>query len=606
MSANIFPFPWPLPPAGRIAVLTAAYFIAGWLGLQIPSIGAHITLIWMPTGVAVAALLRWGEDTWPGVALGALLVNLSVGSSLALASGIALGNTLGPLFACHLLKRAGFHPAFDRQRDVGIFVGGACAGMAISATCGVINLILAGLLTAESSASAWLAWWMGDSVGVLLAAPLLLSASRRNVGKMRLAWKEVLAWYVLASLVAWFAFFQDYAKIGRSLPLAFTTLPLLAWAAVRFGLTGAALAGLAFSVAAALSTATGHGTFFLPDQHISLLLLWTYMAITVMTGLLVTALRAEQCAMEANLRTSEAKLRGLYELSPLGITLTDMQGRFLEFNPAFLHICGYSADELKQFDYWRLTAAIDLATEESQMETLQRTGHYGPFEKEYLRKDGTLIPLQLNGMLLRGSDGEQYIWSIVEDISKRKAAEAKIHNLAFHDPLTHLPNRRLLRDRLGVALPASARQDCYGAVLFLDLDNFKNINDSQGHEAGDWLLTEVARRLNACVRTEDTVARIGGDEFVIALENLSRESDEARQQSLAIADKIQQALADTFFWQGAEHRCSTSIGISLFKGSTHSIDELLNQADAAMYEAKAAGRNAIRVSPQIGAAKAVG
>jgi len=183
---------------------------------------------------------------------------------------------------------------------------------------------------------------------------------------------------------------------------------------------------------------------------------------------------------------------------------------------------------------------------------------------------------------------------IFSDISERKEAEAKIHQLAFYDQLTDLPNRRLLVDRLQHAITASVRTGMHGAVLFLDLDDFKVLNDTKGHDTGDLLLREVANRLNGCVRDGDTVARLGGDEFVVVLESLSDKPDDAAAQAELIAEKIRTALNLPYQFKVYVHHTSPSIGIVLFKGHQESLDDLLRHADSAMYHAKSAGRNTIR------------
>ena len=181
------------------------------------------------------------------------------------------------------------------------------------------------------------------------------------------------------------------------------------------------------------------------------------------------------------------------------------------------------------------------------------------------------------------------------NISSRKANEAKIHELAFFDPLTKLPNRRLLLDRLSLALPSSGRHDSFGALLFLDLDNFKTLNDTRGHEFGDLVLTEVARRLLSCVRVEDTVSRLGGDEFVVMLEGLKPEETIAIQEAQAIGTKILDAIGAPYLLGAFSHACTCSIGIALFKGTRTSPSEIIKRADIAMYAAKAANRNTLRI-----------
>ncbi|MEI8168133.1 MAG: SpoIIE family protein phosphatase [Rhodoferax sp.] len=189
------------------------------------------------------------------------------------------------------------------------------------------------------------------------------------------------------------------------------------------------------------------------------------------------------------------------------------------------------------------------------------------------------------------------------DIVERKRMELQVHQLAFYDPLTQLANRRLLKDRLSQALLASKRSGFYSALMFLDLDNFKPLNDQHGHSAGDLLLTAMAARLKACVREIDTVARFGGDEFVVLLDELSLSREESMAQAGVIAEKIRVALAEPYVLgmanMGAdavavEHRCTTSMGVTLFTHSEDSQDEILMRADSAMYQAKAQGRNRVR------------
>jgi len=185
------------------------------------------------------------------------------------------------------------------------------------------------------------------------------------------------------------------------------------------------------------------------------------------------------------------------------------------------------------------------------------------------------------------------IW-VIEDISSRKAAEEEINKLAFYDSLTLLPNRRLLVDRLKRALVSSARSTNIGALLFIDLDEFKTLNDTLGHDKGDLLLQQVAQRLLTCVREGDTVARLGGDEFVVMLEGLSQNKDEVAQHCEMVGEKILATLNQPYSLNGHEVRSTPSIGITLFDGDRHPMDELLKQADLAMYQSKAAGRNTLR------------
>lgn len=180
------------------------------------------------------------------------------------------------------------------------------------------------------------------------------------------------------------------------------------------------------------------------------------------------------------------------------------------------------------------------------------------------------------------------------DIARRKEAEDKIEHLAFYDPLTGLPNRRLMQDRLQHSFAAASRHQLQGALLFIDLDHFKNLNDTKGHNFGDSLLRMVAERLQSCVREGDTVARLGGDEFVVILENLSENAEQAAALAEAVGDKILATLGQSYLIGGDEYHCTASIGVSLFKKHEATVEELVRRADTAMYEAKNSGRNTLR------------
>lgn len=228
-----------------------------------------------------------------------------------------------------------------------------------------------------------------------------------------------------------------------------------------------------------------------------------------------------------------------------------------------------------------------------------------PFTMEYRlrRHDGEYRWIIDHGVPNHDAAGEfiGYIGSCL-DISDRHEMEALIRQMAFYDVLTRLPNRRLLNDRLQQALAVSARSERYGALMFLDLDNFKPLNDLHGHDMGDLLLSEVARRISACVRRTDTVARLGGDEFVVVLSELEGDRSSAMQQARQVAEKIRTELAEPYRLQmqstsgetkAVEHFCTSSIGLLLFHGQTTGADELLKQADTAMYHAKQAGRDQV-------------
>ena len=283
--------PPPLQSAVRILVLAAAYFITGRLGLMFPVFGPHITLTWIPTGIAVAALLRCGFGCWPGVTLGALAVNLATGSTLLTASGIAVGNTAGPLLAAWFLLRVEMHPAFDRRRDFMFLAVGAALGMLASATVGVAMLALAGKLNG-GLLPAWLIWWGGDTMGVLTAAPLLLSLSRTEWRTFTSRFSEFFIWLCITGALAYVVFFVPADPVGRMWVPSHVSLPLLAWAAMRFGTIGTSLGIIVLTATAACATAAGHGPFYRMDPIQGVLQLWMFMATCAMLGWLIAALNA--------------------------------------------------------------------------------------------------------------------------------------------------------------------------------------------------------------------------------------------------------------------------------------------------------------------------
>ncbi|MDZ4201479.1 MAG: EAL domain-containing protein [Gallionella sp.] len=276
------------------------------------------------------------------------------------------------------------------------------------------------------------------------------------------------------------------------------------------------------------------------------------------------------------------------------IVITDAKARIISVNRSFERLTGYTvAEAIGQNPRILQSGKHDKAFYDIMWGALLENGTWSG-EVWDKRKDGTLYPKWLTITTVRNEAEEitHYV-AIFMDLSERKRAEEEIHRLAFYDTLTGLPNRRLLMDRLGQAVVASSRNSQYGALLFIDLDNFKILNDTQGHDVGDMLLLEVANRLKSCVRETDTVARLGGDEFVVLVQELSSSEILAANQVRTLGEKIIAAVNSPYLLRQHEHHTSPSIGASLFQDKNLSGDELLKRADTAMYQAKTAGRNAM-------------
>jgi diguanylate cyclase (GGDEF)-like protein/PAS domain S-box-containing protein len=309
----------------------------------------------------------------------------------------------------------------------------------------------------------------------------------------------------------------------------------------------------------------------------------------------ITARKAAETALRAERDRSQLYLDTVQSV----IVALDTEGRISMVNPFGCELLGYRADELVGRN-WFETCLPQPAGSEAVLRYFRRLmlGEIAPeeyFENELVTRDGRHVLIAWHNALLR--DGEGRIigaLSAGEDITVRRAAEEEVHSLAFFDPLTGLPNRRLLLDRLQQSMVASARSDRHRALFYLDLDRFKVLNDTLGHDIGDRLLVEVATRLRSCVREIDTVSRLGGDEFVVLLEQLSGDRDEAARQASAVGDKIIARLREPCDLSVDTYRGTTSVGVALFIGQEASVEELLKRADLAMYQAKAAGRNTLR------------
>jgi diguanylate cyclase (GGDEF)-like protein/PAS domain S-box-containing protein len=297
----------------------------------------------------------------------------------------------------------------------------------------------------------------------------------------------------------------------------------------------------------------------------------------------------EQIKVAQELRIAATAFESLH-----GMMVTDADGRILRVNRAFTEMTGWGAEEVVGKSPSLLKSGRhDAAFYANMWRQLAVTGAW---EGEIWdrRKNGEIYPKWQTISAVRGADNQitHYV-SAFSDISERKEAEQRIHDLAFYDPLTRLPNRRLLLDRLHQALSASARNATYGALLFIDLDNFKSLNDTLGHDMGDLLLIEVAQRLQTSLRGCDTAARLGGDEFVVMLEDLNQNAVDAAAEVETVGTKILETLNQEYQLAGKPHHSTPSIGVTLFLGQKTSIDDLLKQADLAMYQSKAAGRNAM-------------
>lgn len=313
-------------------------------------------------------------------------------------------------------------------------------------------------------------------------------------------------------------------------------------------------------------------------------------AVLVLFASLLMLVLARQRAAADALRASEAVFRATFHQAAMGIAHIAPDGRILGANEKYCQMLGYDDDELRERSVFELSDAD--SQDEIRLFLASRLAEHSPLaapeiEKTYRRKDGSTLWVCEALSVVTDADGRaEFLVAVAQDITARKALEARLSHAALHDALTGLPNRVMFLDRLDRVLESARRHGDLAAVLYIDLDGFKAVNDSRGHAAGDALLQQVARRLEGCVRAEDTVARLGGDEFGIVLAALARTQD-----CEAVGRKIIQALARPFLLDESEVCISASVGAVAYPAHGEDTRSLLVNADTAMYVAKHAGKN---------------
>ena len=312
----------------------------------------------------------------------------------------------------------------------------------------------------------------------------------------------------------------------------------------------------------------------------------------------------ERKRAEVALRLSEEKYRQLINSSHDIIYTLDAQGVFTFVSAAWTELLGYPLNQVLGHPFAPFVHPDDLPTCYAALQSLFETGErQSNVEYRVKHLDGSWRWHSTNAVALKDSGGMVISFEgNAKDITEHKQYEEQVHRLAYFDALTGLPNRRMLDDRLNQAMAVSKRSGLYGALMFLDLDNFKPLNDNYGHDVGDLLLIEVAHRLSACLRAMDTVARFGGDEFVVMLSELDVDKSISTEQARGVAEKIRASVAAPYLLQVSrlgqpeltvEHHCSASIGVVVFVNHEAGQNDIMKWADAAMYKAKGAGRNSI-------------
>jgi PAS domain S-box-containing protein len=514
----------------RIGLVAAAYFGVAKLCLLLAVANSSVTAVWPPSGLALAAVVVWGRRAWPGIWLGAFLVNLTTQGSVLAVAGIATGNTIEPLLGAFLLSRVGFRRNLERIRDVVALV--LLAGVlstTVSATIGVASLAADGLVRHGMLFSTWRVWWLGDLGGVVLVASALLVLTASPRPPQRRLWQaEAVALSVALAAVSVIAFSGGGLR-------TYATLPLLFWAALRFGQPGAVCGGLVVAALATSFTAHGQGPFLGGTPDSELLRSQTFVAIATVTALLVGAARSEQRSSEeaeANLREvlsaqrrqadalreAEERFRGAFENAAIGMALVAPDGRWLRVNPAVCEIVGYSEEEMLARSFQDITHPDDL---DADLEGLRRmlSGDIRSYrlDKRYIHRDGHVVWITLSVSLVHDPAGKPlYFVTQVEDITERKRSHMALEaNVEIARAVAG--ETELVRVLELIAEQSRALVDASGlAIMLADGDQFVI-----AATAGTLAKTLVGRRVEARGSITERVCSTGQAQRVGLLDGSS-------------------------------------------------------------------------------------
>lgn len=568
-----------VPTVVWAGLLGAGYCLLASLGFQALDPTDHAATLWPAAGLALGALALAPRRQWPplvaailvgSVTAQAAFVHAPLWVELAMAVNSAVQSLVGASVLRALAGRGG--PRSGALRTVGgLFV--AATGAALVGAAGA-SLVLHAWLDVDALLRPYANWWLGNAIGILVVAPAVLAAVQRD-DSGRAGWPERVALVALVATVTALVF----ARVPESGPPALSfgpiVLPFLLLCAVRAGTRMTSLALLVVATGAALGTAHGRGPFateqFTIDQRAQVLL--GFLAIAVLTTLVIGAVVANQ-------REARDDLRTVIEEAPVGHLLLDARGTLIETNRALTAITGYTAADLRGGVAPKiLPDPRHLATVREAIAAIRRgDARTREIEVTMVRADGRAIDVAVYLAVLGPGRADPRTLLQVVDISARKELEERLRALAVHDPLTELLNRRGFDQELALHLSRGRRYGHDGAVVLLDLDHFKTVNDRDGHQAGDALLCAVASLLRGRLRATDRVGRLGGDEFAILLSHGDREAVGT------VAEALVMAVRD-------ELRVTASAGVAMVGVDAVDADGLMAVADRAMYQTKAGGRD---------------
>lgn len=605
-------------------VTIVTYVILGKACLELGTIGGTASPFWLPTGLIVALSFIYGYRVLPGIFIsqGLFAFFFEPGApwkDLMMATGNLWEGAAVCYFAPRLMQ--GNDP-LGSLRNFFAILAATAIGSIFNSLAGSAALLFSGLIPLSAFGNVMLSWSVGDLGGMLIVAPAIFAWWKPSLGE----WQgnrlhEFLLLLLMAATIAYAIFSRPLSL--SSAPLSFVLLPLLLWPALRFGSKSCTLINALVICIVIWGTAKGYGPFCSTSSSESLVIVQVFTSVIVFTSLLtlivsrdrlrvteelrqhtdlleativertkqLTTELAERKQAEAAREESESRANQIIDVAPNGMVLADQSGTIVSINASLGKLLGYRREEL-------IGQPLEILIPD------RFHGGHGNLMRGYFaspksrlmgpgqdltakKKDGSEVAVEIGLAPLNNSQGCFVLANIV-DVSVRMQAEQRIKHLAYRDSLTDLPNRVLLRDRVEQSISVAHREGINIALLFLDLDHFKNINDSLGHAVGDWILKEVAQRLSYPLREMDTVGRLGGDEFLIVLPG--NDADAAAH----VAQKLLSETRKPYVHKSRSLTLTPSIGIAVYPKDGTNFDDLLKAADTAMYRAKDEGRNAYR------------
>lgn len=577
-----------MPFIAKSVALVVAYLVAAKVGLVFGTLSSSATIFWPPGGIALAALLLGGLRYLPSVLLAASITAWMVDAPPFFAVGFAAGNTLETYIGYQLLQRFNhLDLTLSRPRDFfRVVLLGALIPPVASSTLGPLALLASGSITSDMLPDVIWQWWRANVLGIAFFTPIVLVFARQKLKFFELsqAWEMTVLW--VASFAVGQSIFLGWKLPGITLDhqLGPTWIfPMLVWSALRTGRRNTALIQLMF-MSQVLAGAYFQKGYFSDDFALyGMSNFWIFAMALAVAGMALAVMSTVQ-RRAAHQLALNAKV---FAVSSDGIMIVDAENNIVEVNPAFSELTGYGHDEVIGKNPRLLSSGKHGQEFFSDMwKSLIETGHWEG-EIWSRRKDGEAFLENLSIYTLKDAYGKIVNRvGVFSDITQSKAEQENVAHLAQHDFLTSLPNRLLFRDRFKQQLARAKRHKKKFAVLYIDLDHFKPVNDTLGHQVGDQLLVAVAQRLKLQVREVDTVSRFGGDEFAVLVTEVT-----TRDDVTMLADKILASLSLPYSLDGHAIHVTGSMGIAIYPDDGRDLEMILSKADAAMYKAKHLGSN---------------